>query len=339
MNLLPQEMQVTPSSPLDKMPANWLPKITVIIAARPAQGQIKAVAAAQKLNYPAEKMEILIARGKQPSIQRNTALKAAVGELVYFLDDDSEPSSENLFRAVRHFADPKIALVGGPNVCPADASPLQQVFALVLGSWLAFSSSRARYTPVGAVRPSGEKELILCNLMGRKEPLIQSGGFDEALYPNEENALMDELKRRGSKLIYDPQFVVQRYPRATLTAFAKMLRTYGRGRAEQFRRHPTFGSAPNFAPPLFCLFLLALPFLGRPGLAVVMLYLFGLLLQVSALMAKTWRPLASLAAGPLIILSHILYGLGFWHGLFTRPGRKRAQQASEVVLEKLVLHP
>ena len=27
--------------------------------------------------------------------------------------------------------------------------------------------------------------------------------------------------------------------------------TYGRGRAEQFRLHPTPGSALNFVPPLF----------------------------------------------------------------------------------------
>jgi hypothetical protein len=37
-----------------------------------------------------------------------------------------------------------------------------------------------------------------------------------------------------------------------------MLLNYGRGRAEQFRLHPTPGSILNFVPPLFCLYLLAL---------------------------------------------------------------------------------
>src|SRR6185369_12354385 len=135
---------------------------------------------------------------------------------------------------------------------------LEQVFALVLGSWLAFGPSRARYAAVGAVRASGEKELILCNLMARRDAMLESGGFNEALYPNEENALMDELQKRGGKLIYDPEFIVHRRPRSTLKAFAKMLMTYGRGRAEQFRLHPTFGSVLNFVPPLFCLYILLL---------------------------------------------------------------------------------
>ena len=57
---------------------------------------------------------------------------------------------------------------------------------------------------MGRVRATSEKELILCNLVARREAMLELGGFNEALYPNEENALMDELQKRGGKLIYDP---------------------------------------------------------------------------------------------------------------------------------------
>src|SRR4029077_9061028 len=124
---------------------------------------------------------------------------------------------------------------------------------VVLSSWLAFGPSRARYAAVGSLREASEKELILCNLLARRDALRALGGFNEALYPNEENALMDELQKRGGKLLYDPQFIIRRRPRHTLKAFVKMLLNYGRGRAEQFRLHPTVGSALNFVPPLFCL--------------------------------------------------------------------------------------
>ena len=134
-----------------------------------------------------------MARGRQPSIQRNAAIRAARGELIYFLDDDSVSPPGNVRRAVEAFADPKVMMIGGPNLCPPDAPLLEQVFALVHASWLAFFSSRARYATVGARRETGEKELILCNLAARKEALLELGGFNEALYPNEENALMDEL--------------------------------------------------------------------------------------------------------------------------------------------------
>src|ERR1700741_3102494 len=95
--------------------------------------------------------------------------------------------------------------------------------------------------------------------------MLELGGFDEALYPNEENALMDELQKRGGLLIYDPELIVHRRPRHSLKAFCKMLMTYGRGRAEQFRLHPTPGSALNFVPPLFCLYLAALLVLAAIG--------------------------------------------------------------------------
>ena len=94
-------------------------------------------------------------------------------------------------------------------------------FAVVLGCWLAFGPSRARYIPVGTPRPSGEKELILCNLLARRSSLLELGGFNEALYPNEENALMDELQKRGGQLWYDPEFVVQRRPTRLSAGFFK----------------------------------------------------------------------------------------------------------------------
>ena len=229
--------------------------VTIIVPTRPGQAEIAAVASSRALDYPRDRLEILVARGQQPAVQRNAAIQAARGELIYFLDDDSVPRSDNLSRAVAHFARPEVKMVGGPNVCPADAPLLEHVLAVVLSSWLAFGPSRARYDAVGPARESNEKELILCNLLARRDALLELGGFDESLYPNEENALMDELQKRGGKLIYDPELVVYRRPRPTLKAFGKMLLNYGRGRAEQFRLHPTPGSALNFAPPLFCLYL------------------------------------------------------------------------------------
>ncbi len=323
-----------------------VPRVTVLIAARPEQAEIKAVTASRLLEYPAEKIEIIVARGKQPSVQRNTATRAATGELIYFLDDDSVPDPKNLGRATSIFADRTIKMLGGPNCCPPDAPALEQIFALVLGSWLAFGPSRARYTSVGQRRETSEKELILCNLIARRDALLEVGGFNEALYPNEENALMDELQKRGGKLIYDPDFLVYRRPRSTLRAFAKMLRTYGRGRAEQFRLHPTLGSLPNFVPPLFCIYLVLMMFVWIVSLFVsgltpvrnvssLLLVLYAVMvLGQTAFLVPRGGLARSLGAAPLLVLSHIFYGAGFLHGLRTKfvPAQQRSTQA-QVVLE------
>jgi succinoglycan biosynthesis protein ExoA len=311
-----------------------LPTVTVIIAARPDMAEVRAVAPALKLDYPADKLEIILARGKQPSVQRNAALRAAAGEIIYFLDDDSRAFPESLRRGVASFTSADVKMVGGPSLCPPDAPALEQAFALTMGSWLAFGPSCARYRKVGKPRATSEKELILCNLLARREALLEFGGFNEKLYPNEENALMDELQKRGGKLLYDPEIIVTRRPRPTFRAFLRMLLNYGRGRAEQFRLHPTIRSAPNFVPPLFCLFLVLLPFL--PRFCCWVLAAYGAAVLVQALAVSPWKKLHWFPAiAGLIFMSHICYGLGFWRGCLTRPQPPPAAVSAEVKLEKV----
>jgi GT2 family glycosyltransferase len=338
-----------------------VPSVTILIAARPDEVNVKAVPPCRALNYPAGKIEILLARGKQPSAQRNAGMKTARGELVYFLDDDSLAQVENLQRGTSHFQDPKVEMVGGPNVCPPGAPWLEKVFARVLGSRLAFGPSRARYIPVGRVRETSEKELILCNLLARRDALLALGGFNEALYPNEENALMDELQKRGGKLIYDPDFFVYRRPRSTLKAFCKMLMTYGRGRAEQFRLHPTFGSVLNFVPPLFLLYLVvfvvvlfvAPPWITDMMLAPLVFYVVLVLAEAAVLGVFHRLPrgpkdrgseldgesgkhfVIGAATAPLIALTHVLYGFGFWRGLFTKLDRAHDKGPTPVIIERV----
>jgi succinoglycan biosynthesis protein ExoA len=324
------------------------PRVTIIVPTKPGQAEIPSVEAARQLDYPRERIDVIVARGKQPAIQRNRALREATGEIIYFLDDDARPGPSSLRRAVEHFQnDPKVQMVGGPNLCPSNAPFLEQVFAVVLASWIAFGPSRARYDRVGAVRSSGEKELILCNLLARRATMLEVGGFDEALYPNEENALMDEVQKRGGILLYDPEVVAERRPRSTLKAFCKMLMTYGRGRAEQFRLHPTPGSAMNFVPPLFVLYLFTLLplvwFFSKQGNELMlflvnapgMIYWPVLLLQTLVSMPR-FGIIRSLAAFPLLFATHFFYGVGFWRGLFTRVDRTKPA-ATEVTFDRPVL--
>lgn len=318
------------------------PTVTVVIPARPGKGEVQSVASARALDYEQDQLEIIVARGRQPAVQRNVAVKDARGEVIYFLDDDAQPAPGNLRQAAAQFRDPKVQMVGGPNLCPPGAPLLEQVFAVVLASFVAFATSRARYARIGRLRESGEKELILCNLMVRREAFLAAGGFDELLYPNEENALMDELKRRGGKLLYDPDLVVFRRPRPTLGAFARMLFRYGRGRAEQFRLHPTPGSVLNFVPPLFCVYLLSLlPLLllapSYAAATLMPLVLYGIVVMIETLLGALGRHgWKSLLALPLVVLTHVLYGIGFWCGLFTRlPDTTAARQEADVELEHL----
>lgn len=315
------------------MPSVPIPFVSVVIAARPGEPDVLAARAARELDYPADQIEILIARGRQPSVQRNQAVREARGDWIYFLDDDSRPERANLRRVLDLLAETGCEGVGGPNLCPEDAPPLELAFAAVMGNTLAFGPSAARYRPVGARRDTSEKELILCNLVLRRSTFLNAGGFDEALYPNEENALMDAIVAQGGRLIYDPNLVVTRRPRGTWRAFLKMLMNYGRGRAEQWRKHPSMNSAMNFIPPLFCAYLLALPFL--PWQSLLPLAGYAATIVVSAL-ASPREPKAGLfpiMAG--LVATHVFYGCGFWKGLFTRLPKPGSEPAVAVAIERI----
>ena len=157
---------------------------------------------------------------------------------------------------------------------------------------------------------------------------------------------MDDLQKRGAKLIYDPQFIAHRRPRPTLKAFCKMLFNYGRGRAEQFRLHPTRRSLLNFVPPLFILYVGILPVLFVPPLLSMSLgplafaplapYFLAVLVQtLASIPAKGF--LRSLLAMPLLVASHVFYGLGFWRGLTTRLKAPGDKPTAEVQLESMPL--
>jgi succinoglycan biosynthesis protein ExoA len=323
--------------------ANEYPLVSVIIPVHPAKTEARSAAASKLLDYPREKLEIIVVRSTDlatyPSMKRNAAIRAAKGDLIYFLDDDSVPLPGNLKRAVAYFADPKVQMVGGPNICPDDAPTIERTFANVMGSWLAFGPSCARYRSVGKLRESNEKELISCNLVSRRDVLLETGGFNESLYPNEENALMEAVQERG-KLLYDPGIIVHRRPRSNFKSFAKMLYSYGGGRAQQFRLNPTAGSFINFVPPAFCLYLVALlifAFVLPPLILLVAsiplaLYLTAVLVQTLAVMARTGF-MAGLRALPLLALTNVLYGAGVLRGFFSKIAHVKPGGATDIRLE------
>jgi ABC-type sulfate transport system permease component len=118
-----------------------------------------------------------------------------------------------------------------------------------------------------------------------------------------------------------------------------MLMTYGRGRAEQFRVHPSAGSILNFAPPLFLIYLLLLVPLICFSSKWWLLPLAGYLQVVCAeglLLAVQGNAGRTLAALPLIVLTHVLYGFGFWRGLFTKLKTPEERPPMEVKLEKVL---
>ncbi len=280
-----------------------------------AGGHVAALDSIRNLSADADSYELLIAEGAAPSRQRNLAASSARGELLYFLDDDSLINPENLRLCAEIMKDEKVAVVGGPSVTPASDSPLQQLFGSALSSPLGSGAVRGRYRVFGAVRETTEKELILCNLVIRRSVFMELGGFDERLYPNEENELLDRIKSSGFKLVHNPAMYVHRSQRKSLKAFVRQMFAYGRGRAQQTLISGSF-SLVSFVPLFFTLYLFLVLLFGGNLLLLAPLLLYAALaaLFTSAAICRTGR-LYLLALLLIYPLMHCVNGCGLLYGL------------------------
>lgn len=309
-------------------------KISIIIPVKPG-GSVKALAALSSVDYPAELLEILIASGRQPSSQRNQAALKVGGDIIYFLDDDSLVSPQFLKRLLPHYADPVVAAVGGPSLTPADDTALQKAIGLALASVFGGGGVRNRYRKSGKARASADNELILCNLSFRKDIFLEFGGLDERLYPNEENELMERLRKAGLLLIHDPDLAIYRSQRPTFTAFLKQMFGYGRGRAEQ-----TYISGEikyiTLIPSLFLIYLCLLP-LFITSVYVIPILCYAIIIICCSLYEALNAGAANLIPRLLCVFPalHLAYGAGMIRGLVS-PRFMKSRQVVDGVTVKCV---
>ncbi len=199
-------------------------KFTVIIPHRIGENIEKTLAGVYLSNYPMEKIEIFQAEGTHPTVQRNECIKQSSGDIIYFIDNDSIISSDNIREAGIIFEnDEKTAVVGGPAVHKVN-SMSEMYIDKCMKSYYAVGPIANRYRADDReIKEGTDRDVILCNLFVRRNVLFEAGLFNESLYPNEENALIDRILSLGYKLIYNPNIVVERPPRSNLNSYIKSL--------------------------------------------------------------------------------------------------------------------
>ncbi|MBN1669947.1 MAG: glycosyltransferase [Kiritimatiellae bacterium] len=309
--------------------------VSFIIPHRPDESVERTAAA---LRAACEKsgvrFELLSAWGNNPTVQRNACIGRARSGVLYFLDNDSVVREDTLRRlAERLEARPDVDIVGGPSLTPATDTFLPRSFGAVLASRFGVGPIAARYSRRGVFRETNDTELILCNLVVKRNVFADVGLFDEHLYPNEENEFIFRARAAGKKAFYDPSLAVYRPQRPNLRAFARQIFNYGRGRGEQTRRVPASFNAFLAVPLLFLAYLVAGPLaalavwmrvppgLGR-GIALLVLAsplaLYGALSLVCSALACVRQRGFFVHLPLLFLLNHLCYGAGLLYGLFRR---------------------
>ena len=299
--------------------------VSIVLPVHPGGSVESALEGIRKLDFPPENVEVIVAEGCSPSQQRNQAVEKAQGDLILFLDNDSRPRSNWLEEAERAFTRMAGAvMVGGPNVTPDSDDFFQHLFGCALASQFAHASMACRYRPMGEMREGSEKELILCGLAVYRRTFEDIGGFDETLFPNEENEFMNRLSRSGHLLVYHPGAIVDRSRRKKLSGFIKQMHKYGRGRMEQTfveRFHPA--NSFFLAPLFFSVYALTSPiwgyFIPWPPLFIpFLLYLVGGAVSGVGFAKMEKRPLLAPLLPFTYLLMHMSYSVGLLTGLTKR---------------------
>jgi GT2 family glycosyltransferase len=141
---------------------------------------------------------------------RNTALGAAVGDVVAFLDDDAVPAPDWLERLTAPYADPDVQVVGG-WVTPAWDLGRPAHLPPEL-DWVVGCSHRGRPTLCGDVRNVTGASISL-----RRGLVAEVGGFDERVSRKDdvpmscddtEFCIRVAQRRPGSRIVMEPGAVV-----------------------------------------------------------------------------------------------------------------------------------
>jgi glycosyltransferase involved in cell wall biosynthesis len=268
----------------------------------------------------------VIPTGKvRPAEKRNIGIAQAKGEIVAFIDDDAYPDARWLENAVKYFAEPSIAALGGPGVTPPGDGFWARCGGRVYENILVSGNYRYRY--LGGRMRRDIDDYPSCNLFVRKDVLDLIGGYRTDFWPGEDTLLCEDIVCKSKKrIVYDPWTLVYHHRRPLFAAHLRQLGRYGFHRGYFVKRFPaTSCRLSYFIPTLFVSYLLALAavfvfrdVLGGGNLGPKAAVLAAPLMFYAVLAAVTsfsFNPMKWAVTIVGIFLSHVWYGVQFLRGI------------------------
>jgi cellulose synthase/poly-beta-1,6-N-acetylglucosamine synthase-like glycosyltransferase len=280
------------------------PLISIVIPVRNAASLIgKCLESLTKLDYPKDKIEVIIADGESidntrsiaesygakvinnPGLRvvagRNIGFAESKGELIAFSDADCIMDSGWLRNCVKYFEDEKVAGVGGPNLIPDSESPFGKAVGFIFDYAYFFNAGAPtkKYDKVIKSRFHGSNAIYRASILRLVMPV------DEGMYEGEDVIMNTGIKKLGYELLYVPDVIVWHHRRTTVKRWWSQMFIYGLGKVLMRRRLAKTVSFPQLILGLslpimlifFSVFLLINPML-------TLLYILGIVLLISLLL-------------------------------------------------------
>lgn len=209
------------------------------------------------LNYPKEKIEVVVADGMSTdgtkemaeefgakvvlnnkgtvSPGRNVGFTASKGDFIAFTDADCAVDRNWLVESVKYFEDKAVGCVGGPNYVPDEESAFGkaigftfQLFSFASGSVHCRELKRAKEV----------KSIPGCNAIYRRSALERVMPVDETLLTCDDTELNLRIRELGYKLLYAPDVFVWHHRRQSVKGLWRQIYRYAIGRLQFGKRRP-----------------------------------------------------------------------------------------------------
>lgn len=327
-----------------------LPLVSVVMPVR-NEGEYmeRSLRSVLAQDYPADRMEILVADGMStdgtretidrmsrtnPHLRRienpgkivspglNAAIAAAKGSIIVRVDGHCEIAPDYVSKCVAYLQTGAAEGVGGPIetigenfISKAIAEAMSSNFG-VGGSAFRVGSRIAKLVDTVAF-PAYPRAV-----------LDKAGKFDEELVRNQDDEYNYRLRKMGCRLLLAPDVRSKYFSRASMKKLWSQYFQYGYWKVRVLQKHPAQMSPRQFAPPAFALALCtsaaaAMMLPASPFYDIIpAVYLF--LNLTASLMSARKNPAYFFVLPVIFFTIHFSYGLGFLKGLAAFCGRKKS---------------
>ncbi|GAB1401234.1 glycosyltransferase [Elusimicrobiota bacterium] len=269
-----------------------------------------------KKTYP--NLDYIVIKDKiEKSLARNICVENIKSDVIYFLDDDAFFTHDNIKILSDKFTKyPLLGVVGGPNLTPENSTRFEKITGIMLATYFLSWKMSRRYLRFGSDRFTDDSELILCNLAIKRDIFIKYNlQFEKKLHYNEENLLLEKIKKHDIKMLYTPDLSVYHHRRSSIDEFSVQVFNSGKGRALMLFFMPSSLHFIYLLPALFVLYL-AWGLIFKTKFIFLAVYL---LLTVNNIANAFFNNKLKVKDIPLMFLisitAHIFYGIGFINGI------------------------
>jgi succinoglycan biosynthesis protein ExoA len=316
-----------------------LPGVSVVLPVRNEAAFIgRALASVLTQDYPADRLEVLVADGRSTDATRdivgffearssgrvhlidnpgrivptgmNAAIAAATGDVIVRVDGHCEVPPDFVRRAVQHLSRDAVDCVGG-ILDTVGTTPTARVIAAAMSA--PFGVGGSAFRSADAMSTGGHTHSTLTDTVAfpafTRDAIARAGWFDEELVRNQDDEYSYRLRRLGGRILLAADMRARYYSRGTMRGLWRQCFEYGYWKVRVLQKHPRQMRARQFVPAMFVAALVAgvdvvafAPWLWPLPASVVSLYIAAAAAASAstALRLGWWRRLSDWRLVPLL---------------------------------------